>query len=361
MADNKLAKMKAFVDHFPHHPVYMGLDVHKISYHVAVLRADGKVETLVMPADPTAVLKLISDLGAPLGALAYESGPTGFVLARTLEAAGHRVIVAASCRIPRQPTPGAKTDSLDCRKLASYAAKGLLKPIAVPSETQEAERTLIRRRDQISKDIRVCKQRIKSLLLQFNLPEPAGLQNWSKRSLAALEQLALPFEARITLDSLIDALRSLCANRDSIMQYIEKVKEKDTHKEVCANLQATPGVGPVVAAAFRLELFDPERFGSAGEVASYLGLAPMVRQSGERSGSSRLRPVGQRMLRALLVEAAWQFKGKDPRARALYNKLLNRHGLPQKAIVAVARKLAVLLWRLCVENRPYEVRPVGAV
>ena len=140
------------------------------------------------------------------------------------------------------------------------------------------------------------------------------------------------------------------------MNLIKKAGEKDIHKDVMANLQTVPGVGPLVAMAFRLELFSPERFLNTEQVASYLGLAPMAWQSGESSGSNRLRPVGQRMLRALLVEAAWVFKRKDPRARALYNKLMARHNVKQKAIVAVARKLAVMLWRLCLENRAYEAR-----
>ena len=356
MAEKKLAEMKAFVDHYPHQPIYIGLDVHKKSYHIAILCADGDLATVVAPADPNHVLKLIDDLGAPIGAVAYESGPTGFALARILHSAGHRTIVAASCRIPRQPTPGAKTDSLDCRKLAIYAAKDLLKPIAVPSEGQEAERTLVRRRDQIGKGLRACKQRIRSLLLEFGVAEPTGLNNWSKRAIRALEKAPLPDEARLTLDSLLNELRFWIVERDAVMQLIKKAGEKDIHKDVMANLQTVPGVGPLVAMAFRLELFSPERFLNTEQVASYLGLAPMAWQSGESSGSNRLRPVGQRMLRALLVEAAWVFKRKDPRARALYNKLMARHNVKQKAIVAVARKLAVMLWRLCLENRAYEAR-----
>ena len=102
-----------------------------------------------------------------------------------------------------------------------------------------------------------------------------------------------------------------------------------------------------------MELFRPERFGRAEEVASYLGLAPMVRHSGEKSPSGRLRPVGQRRLRSLLVEAAWMWKARDEYAKKTYNRILNKVGIPQKAIAALARKLAVILWRLCIEKRPY--------
>jgi transposase len=102
-----------------------------------------------------------------------------------------------------------------------------------------------------------------------------------------------------------------------------------------------------------VELFDPERFQRAEEVTSYLGLAPMVRHSGEKTPSGRLRPAGQTRLRSLLIEAAWMWRQYDPYARALFNRFLGRMGIAQKAIAAVARKLAIILWRLYVEGRPY--------
>ena len=356
MAGVSVSEMKSFVDHFPGQPIFLGVDVHKVDYHVAVLRADGQMRTLVMPARVQGLLRFIGKLGARLGALAYESGPTGFVLARVLEAEGLPVIVAAASRIPRAAAPGAKTDRLDCRRLAYFAAKGLLRPIAVPTEEQEAERTLIRRRDQLGRQLRVCKTRIRSLLLEFNIPEPAGLNNWSKRAVKALEATSLPEDAQFTLNSHLDALHFLSAQRDSIMLRLEQVSKKMAHEKIMTCLQTVPGVGPQVAAAFRLEVFQPERFRRAEELASYLGLAPMARQSGETKGSSRLQPVGKTALRSLLVEAAWRFKSKDPRARSLYNKLLQKHGVAQKALVAVARKLAILLWRVCLERRTYEMR-----
>ena len=81
-------------------------------------------------------------------------------------------------------------------------------------------------------------------------------------------------------------------------------------------------------------------------MASYLGLAPVVRQSGGGKAWARIRPVGQRRLRSLLIEAAWMWKQRDPAAETFYRRILGRTGLPQKAIVAVARKLAITLWRL---------------
>ncbi|GKT30606.1 Transposase, IS116/IS110/IS902 like protein, partial [Aduncisulcus paluster] len=86
------------------------------------------------------------------------------------------------------------------------------------------------------------------------------------------------------------------------------------------------------------------------EVTAYLGLAPVIRQSGGSKGKATLRPVGQRRLRSLLVEAAWMWKRKDKWAQEFYNRILGKHGVPQKAIAALARKLAALLWKLSIPS-----------
>ena len=91
-------------------------------------------------------------------------------------------------------------------------------------------------------------------------------------------------------------------------------------------------------------------------MASYLGLAPTVRHSGDKTPRGSLAPVGQKRLRSLLIEAAWIWRTKDPKTGDLYNKLLSTTGVPQKAITALARKLAIILWRLSIEQRAY--RPI---
>uniref|UniRef100_A0A1S7LHS9 Transposase n=1 Tax=Magnetococcus massalia (strain MO-1) TaxID=451514 RepID=A0A1S7LHS9_MAGMO len=106
------------------------------------------------------------------------------------------------------------------------------------------------------------------------------------------------------------------------------------------------GVGDVTAATFAAELFHSTRFRRGEEVVSYLGLAPMVRESGDKKDRGRLRSVGQKRLRSLLIEAAWVWCQKDPQAKKGYQSIVNRCSIPQKAIVAVARKLALKLWRL---------------
>lgn len=82
--------------------------------------------------------------------LVYESGPTGFGLARSCQQAGIPVMVAAPSRIIRPVSPTAKTDSLDCRKLAELARKDMVRSIGIPTEQEEALRALQRRRHQLA-------------------------------------------------------------------------------------------------------------------------------------------------------------------------------------------------------------------
>lgn len=354
MAKRRVSTLVEFVEGCQGKQFFVGVDVHTRSYHVALRRFDGQAHVWVAPADSQGLVRQLLSLGIEVSAVAHEAGPTGFCLARELEEAGLRAIVAAPSRIPRAVNPGAKTDRLDCLKLAEYAAKGMLKPIAVPSRQEEAQRTLLRRRHQIVDDLRKVKQRIKSLLLYLGVREPAGLANWSMASVKALEKLPLEPGAAETMASHFRALSFHQAELKTVETRLAQSLEQD-HREVMDSLRSVPGVGAVVASAFRLEIYRPERFARAEEMTSYLGLAPMVSQSGEGKARGRLRPVGQRRLRSLLVEAAWMWKSKDRWAQGVYNAILSRCGLPQKAIAALARKLAVILWRLSIEKRPYRV------
>ena len=128
------------------------------------------------------------------------------------------------------------------------------------------------------------------------------------------------------------------------------------YPEQYARLTKVGGVGEVVATTFLAEIFAPKRFDRAEEVSSYLGLAPMVRRSGEGPVRARLRSVGQDRLRSVLIEGAWSWRRHDKEAAALYNRHLAKSGVSQKAICAVARKLAIKLWRLAVETSPRQWR-----
>jgi transposase len=346
MARVSVAGIKTFVEGSKSGTVHVGVDVHKRSYSVALLRTDGAWKEWTMPSSPKVLENAFLPLRSRIGAVVYEAGPTGFGLARRLTRAGISVIVAAPSRVPRPVAPTSKTDRLDGRKLAGYAASGLLRPIAVPTEEEEGFRALVRRRHRLTDSIRHAKQRIRGLLLQFGIEEPAGLSHWGKAAVEEVGRLSLPPGTDETRDSLLRELAFLTQEREAIEEKLRQTCRAPRHEGRIKALKTVPGVGETVATTFAAELFRPGRFRHPGEVTSYLGLAPVVHQSGSGKARVQIRPVGQRRLRSLLIEAAWMWKQRDPAAETFYRRILGRTGLPQKAIVAVARKLAILLWRL---------------
>ena len=182
---------------------HVGIDVHKRSYHVAFLGDKGQQHTFVCSARPDDMVNHLNRCSATIAQVVYESGPTGFELARVLQEAGFTVLVVAPSRVPRPVTVGAKTDRLDCMRLAHYSASGMLTGIAIPSRDQEAQRSLIRRRHDLVDAIRRVKQRIRSHLLYLSVSEPAGLDRWSDQSVKALLKLQLQPWGRYTLKSLV--------------------------------------------------------------------------------------------------------------------------------------------------------------
>jgi transposase len=350
-----LTALQSFVAAHQSEPFWIGVDVHKRSYHLAFLRVDQQTYTLVAPATPEKLVELFCRLDIVIAGVAYEAGPTGFSLARALQAEKIPVIVAAPSKIPRSIRSGAKTDRLDCLKLAHFAAKGLIRPIAIPTAQEEAHRALSRRRHQLVDSVRRCKQRIKSFLLYHGFKETESLRNWRADYSEQIAALPLEAEGRLTIESHLRELTFLQNELSSVTQQLEQTNSAPHHRAVIRALTSVPGVGKVVATTFHTELFRPERFDRSEEVVSYLGLAPSVRQSGERSARGYLAPVGQTRLRSLLIEAAWLWRAKDAYAHELYSKLLSRTGIPQKAIAALARRLAVILWRLSIEQRAYRL------
>lgn len=329
--------------------IWVGVDVHKKSYSVAVLSDNGVWHCFTAPSDNQGLIRQFKERGINVTGLVYEAGLTGFGLCRECHNAGIEAMVVAAVRIPRPIGKTAKTDKIDCMKLAGYLAKGLLKPIHVPTEEQEARRAKVRRRNHLSREVAKLKTRIKSFLIVHGLPEPQGLAAWSIAAVAALSAMRMNPDLRFVLDSYLRELDFLKTEKGLLEK---EIKENFLPTEDV--LQSVPGVGPVTSAVFRAEVIEAERFSSADKLSGFLGLAPVISQSGASSGTARLVPAGQGQLRSKHVEAAWILKTKERWAADFYNRVLRHSGKAQKAIVALARKLAIILWRLLLENRPYK-------
>ena len=332
--------------------VWVGVDVHKNSYAVTILDENGRDMNFTMPADPLTLAKKLILIGCVVKQVVYEAGPCGFGLHRILASHGFPATVVAPTRMPRPITRSGKTDSLDSHKLAEYAVRDMLAPVRIPTEAEEGIRRLQRRRHKLTDRLRKNKQEIKSLLLENHIEEPQGLEFWSKTSIDALKILELDFDLKMTLESLLREQEFILTERNLVDEAVGKCLSVEQNQDI-ANLQSVPGVGPVVARSFLTEIFNPKTFPDSNHLASFIGLAPILQQSGQSKATGHIVPNGQSRLRSLLIECAWKHKSKDAQSEALYRRVLSRSGLAQKAITAVARRLGILLWRLLVEKRPY--------
>jgi transposase len=337
--------------------VHVGLDVHKKSIHVAIWSTAQQqiVRQWVTPAAYPRLVGQLEVLRSAIVRIVYEAGPTGYRLARLLQEAKLPVQVIAASKTPQVADRLAKSDGLDSCQLAEFSAKGLLHAVAIPSEQQEADRQVTRLRDSWTNKRRRVQQQIKSFLLQHGLAEPVGLASWSAKGVAELGRLKLSDPLRFALDLLVEELEQLSAQLLRIGQQIRQLSKTDRHGAAVAVLTSHPGVGLTIAMAFRTELHQAEQFRDAAQVGQYVGLAPRVHQSGQTRRDGPISRTGRGPLRALLVQAAWVWIRYDPAARAVFGRLTGNTGSVQKAIVGMARRLAIRLWRMMVTGEMYRV------
>jgi transposase len=352
---NKVAKnYKSGKIDFSGKACWVGVDVHKSSYAVAILDEEGQRLEFSAPANPKRLLLQLLKMGMSIKALTYESGPTGYCLAWACQESGIPVLVAAPSRIPRPVSKTGKTDRLDSIKLADFLARGMIKGIAIPSREEFALREIERTRQHLVKRRRELRQNIHAFLLRNGLAEPSGLNNWSSASIRELHEMPLPIHLRLSLDSYLEEHTHILESLSKIAKQLAVAATELGYGEKIGNLRTIPGVGVTIAHTFVIEIFRPDRFKRAEEICAYVGLAPVSSHSGSGTERAWIRPVGQRYLRSILVEAAWRLVASEDYYRDFYNRVRNGTRLAQKAITAVARKLLVLVWRIAIEGRPYK-------
>ena len=333
--------------------LYVGIDVHKESYGVALWLNGTPAIDFVMPADNEKLLKLLEKVSIALNRVVYEAGPTGYTLARRLRKAALPVTVVAPSKTPRQSARDSKTDQLDAKTLARYAAKSLLRPIAIPTMQQEADRQLTRTRDQlVSKQSRI-KLQIKSFLLQHGIEQPPAVRTWSANAPEQLCALRLSKQLRLCLDLLVQELQFLQNQLITMEEQLKETFGKQRHTPKVALLQTHPGIGPVIARQFTAEIFAPKRFNHKTEVAKYVGLSPTIIQSGQSRRDGPVTKTGRPELRSNLIQGAWVWIRRDPRAHKTFNRILHNTANKNKAITAMARRLAIHLWKMLYDNKPF--------
>lgn len=331
--------------------IYVAIDVHKKTYHIAVRKNEQEKTHWSMPHDDNAIVKMFAKAKKNICKIVYEAGPTGYALARLLLKNNFSVGVVAPGKTPRPVNDNNKSDKLDCKMLAEFAEKDLLKYVAVPTLKQDAQRSVLRRLDKVTNKLAQMKTQIKSFLLYNSIAEPDGLQAWSKKSVEALHELELNVNSRFTLDSMLEELGFFKFSKERIIKQLACIRsEQEEENEI---LRTHPGVGELTAHYFLAEIFAPHRFSHKDKVAAYVGLAPRVSRSGEGCKEGGRIPSGRQKLRNTLIEASWQWIKLDPSARAIYDRLVRNSGNAKIAITAMARRMLINMWMMLKSKEQY--------
>jgi transposase len=322
--------------------IYIGLDVHLKSWNVTIMMDSVFQKTFSQPPSPLALRKhLEANYPGANYYSAYEAGFSGFLTHYKLLELGINSIVVNAADIP---TTGKekiqKDDSRDSRKIARCLRNEELVPIYVPSLSTIDNRSLVRFRQTVSKDLARAKCRIKSFL-NFNgieIPEEFQGKKWSKKFVQWLKDLELSSSCRLALNGYLGMYYNLHQDKLSAKRLVKKLADSPTYKEDVELLLSIPGIGLVTAMMVLTELENMGRFKSFDKLCSYIGLVPSTHSSGEKERMGNITPRGHKVLRAAIIESTWKAIAGDPALGLSYNKLCKRMKA-QKAIVRIAKKL----------------------
>jgi len=300
----------------------------------------------------------------------YEAGQDGFWICRALKARGYEALVvdSASIQVERQ-SRRRKTDRLDAIKLVNSllgylrGERDRMHPVRVPEEASEAQRHLVRERGTLQTEIQQHQDRIRKLLRTVGCWDGLG-RDFAKRlsegEVRCHDGAALPEQLRQRLLWECERLEFVAKQMAALESKLKELLPAPV-KERIFHLQQLKGVGGVGATRLVLELFW-RNFKSRREVGACVGLVPQPYDSGESRIDQGISKQGNRRVRALLIEMAWMWLRYQPESVMSRWFVQRTEGTGKNkrnkriAIVAIARRLVIALWRYVEEG----VVPEGA-
>ncbi len=330
--------------------VFVGIDVHHNHWSLCFY-SDGEIlEKMKIQGKYPILLHLLRNRygEARSFCLVYEAGFSGFWLYRNLNKDGYSCIVTPPNRIPKIDQK-VKTDKRDAEKLARFLAAGILKEVTVPSKSAEADRRLLRRRKQLVKKQTRIKNQIRSFLFLHGLSKPEHIRcYWVKAYIQWLRELTFEHDSEsFLLNGMIHSYYHVRGELAELLKYLRALSKNTVYKKNYKLLVAVKGVGLITALTFLLEIFDFARFKNSDRFSSFLGLTPSQFSSGDHVRLGNISKEGNAYLRHVLIESAWTVIKHDSHLRDKYNRIRAKGTNGNKAIVAVARSLAVRL-RACI-------------
>lgn len=308
----------------------------------------------------------------------YEAGCLGFHLAEQIRKYGYDCHIMAPTTIKMAQTDRArKTDRRDARALAQALGTDAYEPVYVPDQDDQQMRNYIRMREDHQDMIKRTKQRINSLVLKLGFHYDAGKSKWTKTHRTWLKNLKMGKTDREVLDEYLTTLEELEAKVDRFDAKITEVSETEKYKETVDRFSCMKGITRPIAMRITSEIGDFNRFATAGQFASYIGLTPSEHSSGADENKGAITKLGNAHVRKTLVEAAQSAikgvpgrkskkllarqRGNSPKvihyadkanARFItkFKRLMDRGKNRNTAVTAVAREMACFIWGMATGN-----------
>ena len=350
---------------FSNQNFYNGIDCHKKQWTVTT-RLDGTyLKTYSIPPSPQVLAKHLKTT-YPNGNYfsVYEAGFCGTSYHEQLCALGIKNIIINPADLPlTNKLKTNRTDFHDSRALAEFLEVGKLKAIHVFSVDHQELRSLCRLRGTTRKDTTRCKNRIKGMLMYYGITIPVQFQGkkcWSKLFVNWLkEQKLKTAEGTKCLQYHIAELEHQRNRLCSVLKSIREIMVQ-RFKKLWDLLLGIPGIGPVNAITLISEVGDMSRFATEAHLASFFGLLPSESSSDETIIINGINPRCNKYIRSMLVEAAWVAIRYSPSLLCYYKKHACNNKDNNKAIIKVARKLAMIIRAVWLSGKPFEEGYVAA-
>jgi transposase len=337
---------------------FVGLDVSVKETSVCVVDDAGTViSEQKVPTEPADIITLLTSLRVTYGRIGVEAGPLSQWLVNALTAADLPVICVETRHMKALLTAQQinKTDRNDARGMAQMMRVGLFKPVHVKTLVAQEQRMLLTSRKLLQRKL------LQRKLLDVELDLRGTLRNFG---LKVGVVRGSRYEARV--HELVAGFPRLAAIAEPLLKVRRVMRQQlaalhkmllDTVRDdpVCRRLMTAPGVGAVVALTYRATIDQPQRFVHSRAVGAHVGLTPKRYQSGETDYDGRVSKCGDALLRTMLYEAAQVLlvhSGKWSWLKAWGMRVAQRRGI-RRAIVAVARRLAVVLHRMWVDGSEF--------
>jgi transposase len=260
-----------------------------------------------------------------------------------------RVIVANPRMVRAIAYARVKTDKIDAVVLARLHAGGFLPEVWVADEDTQRRRRQTTERMGVLEQVVRTKGRIHAILHGNLIPKYSGYL-FGKAGKRWLSGLPLPIEEKAIVGRLVDELARTSQQLADLDKTIAREALEDPR---AVRLMTIPGIGPIVASTVLASIGDISRFSTPEKLSCYFGLTPKVHQSGDHPARhGRISKQGNVHVRKMLVEAAWSAKLAPGPLKAFFARVARARGAPA-AVVATARKLAVMIWHVLTDGVEY--------